>query len=329
MAPIPVTAFWSLDRNQLMQQLQCGENGLSTLAAEERLQTYGPNTLKQTTHASSFILFLSQFKSPITLLLIGAAILSMALGDTADAIIILAIILISSMLGFWQERGATNAVAELLKLVQIRCRLLRNGTEGDWPSNQVVPGDIVLLSAGDVIPGDSLLIESNELFVDEAAFTGETFPVEKRTGIAPSDAPLSGRFNTLFMGSHVISGHARALIVHTGRETEFGRISERLRIRQPETEFEHGIRRFGYMLMEITLLLTFLIFAINVGLHKPFLELIPFLDGPGRRPHTAVAAGHHHDQPCSRGPRDGAKKSYRQKACFYREFWEHGHPLLR
>ena len=276
MAQIPVTAFWSLDRNQLMQQLQCDDNGLSTTAAEERLQTYGPNSLKQTAHASSFILFLSQFKSPITLLLIAAAILSIALGDTADALIILVIILISSLLGFWQERGATNAVAELLKLVQIRCRLLRNGAEGEWPSNEVVPGDIVLVSAGDVIPGDSLLLESNELFVDEAAFTGETFPVEKRTGTAPPDATLSARFNTLFMGSHVVSGRARALVVHTGRDTEFGRISERLRVRQPETEFEHGIRKFGYMLMEITLLLTFVIFAINVGLHKPFLDSFLF-----------------------------------------------------
>ena len=269
-------AFWNLDRKEVLRQLSCSESGLTTAIAEDRLETYGPNTLRQRSRSSAFLLFLSQFKSPVTLLLIAAAILSMALGDVTDAAIILVIILISSILGFWQEKGATRAVEELLRMVQIRCRLLRNGTEGEWPADKVVPGDIVLLSAGDVIPGDSLLLETNELFVDEAAFTGESFPVEKTVGVVAPDAPLSGRFNTLFMGSHVISGRARALVVHTGRHTEFGRISERLRLRQPETEFEHGIRRFGYMLMEITLLLTLVIFAINVLLHKPVLDSFLF-----------------------------------------------------
>jgi P-type Mg2+ transporter len=221
-------------------------------------------------------LFLSQFKSPITILLIAAALLSMGLGDLTDAVIILVIILISSFLGFWQEKGAANAVEELLKLVQIRCRLVRDEVEKEWPMQTVVPGDIVIISAGDVIPGDSLLLDSRELFIDEAAFTGETFPVEKNVGIVAADTPLSGRTNTLLMGSHVISGRARALVVRTGKHTEFGKISDRLRLRSPETDFEKGIRRFGYMLMEITLLLVLVIFAINVLLHKPVLDSFLF-----------------------------------------------------
>ncbi|HTR30935.1 MAG TPA: magnesium-translocating P-type ATPase [Puia sp.] len=269
-------AFWTFDTKEALRQLSGDPNGLSTAMAEERLQEYGSNTLRPRARATGIGVFLSQFKSPITLLLIASAILSMALGDTTDALIILVIILISSLLGFWQEKGATRAVEELLKLVQIRCRLVRDGTVGDWPAGQVVPGDIVVLSAGDVIPGDGLLMESNELFVDEAAFTGETFPVEKHTGIVPADTPLSGRFNTLYMGSHVVSGRGRALVVRTGRRTEFGRISDRLRLRQPETEFEHGIRRFGYLLMEITLILTLVIFATNVLLHKPVLDSFLF-----------------------------------------------------
>lgn len=268
--------FWSLDSQEVLRLLSCSEAGLSVETAEERLKRFGANTLKGTSHSSAVLLFLSQFKSPITLLLIVAAFLSMGLGDLTDAGIILIIILISSCLGFWQEKGAAHAVEELLKMVQIRCRLVRGGTEKECPVETVVPGDVVVLSAGDVIPGDSLLLESRELFIDEAAFTGETFPVEKNAGVVAADTPLSGRSNTLFMGSHVISGKARALVVRTGKHTEFGMISDRLRLRSPETDFEKGIRRFGYMLMEITLLLVIVIFAINVLLHKPVLDSFLF-----------------------------------------------------
>jgi Mg2+-importing ATPase len=272
----PLDHFWALDSKEALRILSCTDKGLSGEAASERLKAYGPNTLKGASHVSAALLFLSQFKSPITLLLIGAALLSMGLGDLTDATIILFIILISSCLGFWQEKGAAHAVEELLKMVQIRCRLLRGGEEKEWPVEAVVPGDVVVLSAGDLIPGDSLLLESRELFIDEAAFTGETFPVEKNAGIVAADEPLSGRSNVLFMGSHVISGKAKALVVRTGKRTEFGKISDRLRLKTPETDFERGIRHFGYMLMEITLVLVLIIFAINVLLHKPVLDSFLF-----------------------------------------------------
>ena len=268
--------YWNLNPETAFKLLSSSGKGLSATDADSRLQQYGSNTLKAKSNSSGFILFLSQFKSPITLLLIAAAILSMALGDLTDAVIIIVIILISSFLGFWQERGAANAVEELLKMVQIRCRILRDGTENEWPIEKVVPGDIVVLSAGDVIPGDSLILESKELFIDEAAFTGESYPVEKNGGVVPVDTPLSKRSNSLFMGSHVISGRARALVIRTGKLTEFGKISDRLRIRPSETDFEKGIRRFGFMLMEITLVLVILIFAINVILHKPALDSFLF-----------------------------------------------------
>jgi Mg2+-importing ATPase len=222
------------------------------------------------------MLFVFQFKSPITLLLVGAAGLSFALQDPTDAIIILTIVMVSSVLGWWQEKGATHAVDRLMKLVQIKCRVLRDAQEKDIPLEQIVPGDIVLLTAGDVIPGDSLILESKELFVDEAAFTGETYPVEKNIGVMPAGTPLSQRSNSLFMGSHVISGRAKALVIFTARQTVFGKISERLRLKAPATDFERGIRRFGYMLMEITLVLVVIIFATNVLLHKPILDSFLF-----------------------------------------------------
>jgi len=268
--------FWHLSIDDVLTKLSCRINGLTDKEANERLKQYGLNTIKSKKRVSTLVLFLSQFKSPITLLLIVAALLSAGLGDVTDTIIILVIVLISSLLSFWQEKGAAHAVDELLKLVQLNCMVLRGGVKKEMPMEQVVPGDIIYLTAGDIIPGDSLIIESHEIFVDEAAFTGETYPVEKHNCILPPDIQLSKRSNSLFMGSHVISGKATALVIKTGRQTEFGKISADLQHKAPETDFERGIRRFGYMLMEITLLLVIIIFAINVYLHKPVLDSFLF-----------------------------------------------------
>ncbi len=268
--------FWNLNKEDALKVLSSADKGLTEQEAASRLKQYGPNSFKNQSHASSLILFLLQFKSPITLLLIGAALLSAGLGDFSDAIIILIIILVSSLLGFWQEKGAANAVNELLKMVQIKCCIRRAGNENELPVEQAVPGDIIVLNAGDLIPADCLLLDAKELFIDEAAFTGETFPVEKFTGIIPAEATLDKRSNALFMGSHVISGKATAIVFKTGKQTEFGKISARLGSKLPETEFEKGIRRFGYMLMEITLILVLIIFAINILLHKPALDSFLF-----------------------------------------------------
>ncbi|MCR8560802.1 magnesium-translocating P-type ATPase [Mucilaginibacter sp. BJC16-A38] len=270
------TSFWQFSKEQALLHLSASEDGLSNKDAAKRIKEYGPNKIRTNANNSAILLFLSQFKSPVTILLIAAALLSAGLGDVADTAIILTIVLISSMLGFWQERGAANAVAELLKMVSLHCSILRDGKAQELPLDAVVPGDIVLLSAGDVIPADSLILESHELFVDEAAFTGETYPVEKDAGVLPADTPLAKRTNALFMGSHVISGKASVLVVKTGLESQFGKISAGLQTKAPETDFERGIRKFGYMLMEITLVLVLVIFAINVFLHKPVLDSFLF-----------------------------------------------------
>jgi len=272
----PLENFWNLTKEDIFKNLSASDKGLSTDEAGKRIKQFGANTFKSSLRSSAIILFLLQFKSPITLLLIGAALLSMGLGDFSDAAIILFIIFFSSLLGFWQEKGATNAVDELLKMVQIKCRIVRDEKETELPVENVVPGDIIVLSAGDVIPADSLLLDSKELFIDEAAFTGETYPVEKVAGTVAADAPLAKRSNSLFMGSHVISGKASAIVIKTGKQTEFGKISDRLKTKIPETDFEKGIRQFGYMLMEITLVLVIIIFAINVLLHKPALDSFLF-----------------------------------------------------
>jgi Mg2+-importing ATPase len=268
--------FWSLPAPKVLEQLETTPQGLSEDEAEARLGVYGANLLKPKRHTGTLTLLLSQFKSPIILILLFATGLSFYLRDHADALIILSIVLVSGLLGFWQERGAVNAVAKLLAMVQIKAAVRRNGEVREIPVEEIVPGDVVLLKAGDVIPGDCLILESKDLFVDEAALTGETFPVEKEAGVLAPDLPLSRRTNTLFMGTHVVSGTATVLVVLTGRGTEFGQVSAQLALKSPETEFERGVGRFGYFLMEVTLMLVISVFAINVYLHRPVLESFLF-----------------------------------------------------
>jgi len=270
------SAFWSYFSEELLDELNSSIQGLTDKEALERLYRYGSSLLKPKRKAHWLALLTSQFKSPVILILIFAAGLSAFLRDVTDALIILGIVLVSGLLGFWQEKGAANAVEKLLAIVQIKSSILRDGKQAEVPVENVVPGDVVVLNAGDNIPGDCLILESKDLFVNEAVLTGETYPVEKSAGILPPETPLNERTNTLFMGTHVVSGTAKAVVVLTGTNTEFGKVSERLRLKPSETEFERGIRRFGYLLMEITLTLVIAIFAINVFLARPVLDSFLF-----------------------------------------------------
>jgi len=272
----PSSSFWSIPSTALLEQLETTSQGLSQDEAGRRLALYGANLLRPKKRTDSLTLLLSQYKSPIILILLFACGLSFALRNHTDALIILAILLASGLLGFWQERGATNAVTKLLAIVQIKGTVKRQGEPEEVPLEEIVPGDLIILNAGDIIPGDALILESKDLFVDEATLTGETFPVEKTAGVLPLETPLSHRTNVLFMGTHVVSGTATALVVLTGSETEFGKVSGQLKLRAPETEFERGVKQFGYFLMEVTLLLVIAIFAINVYLARPVLEAFLF-----------------------------------------------------
>ena len=260
----------------MLQQLGATGEGLAGEEARRRLARYGSNLLKPQARSNALTLLLGQFKSPIVLLLLFATGLSFFLHDPVNAFIILAIVLASGLLGFWQEHSATRAVEKLLAMVQVKATALRDGKPEDIPVEEIVPGDIVILNAGDLVPGDCLVDESKDLFVDEATLTGETYPAEKSVGVLAAETPLARRTNALWMGTHVVGGSAKALVVVTGKQTEFGKVSERLKLRPEETEFERGIRRFGYFLMEVTLVLVLVIFAINLYLHRPVLESVLF-----------------------------------------------------
>jgi Mg2+-importing ATPase len=275
-APPTAQEFWSVPVPDLLEQLQSTPRGLS--GSEVRLRSKGDRSrsVHLHSHFGALRLLLAQFRSPIILILLFAAGLSFFLGEQVDALLILVIVFVSGLLGFWQERGAADAIQKLLALVQVKATVLRDGQSVLLPIEEIVAGDIVLLAAGAQIPGDGVLLESRDLYVDEAALTGESYPVEKAAGVLPVSTPLNRRGNVLFMGTHVVSGTATMVVVRTGEATELGQVSAHLQQRPPETEFERGVRRFGYLLLEATLLLVLGIFAVNVYLHRPVLDSFLF-----------------------------------------------------
>ncbi len=268
--------YWHLDPQHLARKLASGAEGLSSQEAIRRLAQVGLNSLQIRHRATAAGLFLNQFKSPIILILLLATALSAALGDWPDAAIILTIIFGSALLSFFQEYGASNAVEKLKAKVSLKANAMRDGQPSTILAERVVPGDVILLSAGSLIPADGVLLEARDFFVNQSALTGETYPAEKHTNPSAAEAALADRSNVVFMGTSVRSGAGRALIVQTGTATAYGQIAGRLALRPPETEFERGIRRLGYLLSQIMFLLVFAIFAANVFFHKPVLDSLLF-----------------------------------------------------
>ncbi len=273
MTPNP---FWSKSVTEIARDLNASVDGWRASEAQAILQRVGPNRIESKKRVTPLGLFLNQFKSPIVLILIFATIISAFLQDWVDAVIILLIVTGSALLSFFQEYSANNAAEKLKEQVSFKTRVVRDGQSVLVPTDEIVPGDVVLLSAGSLIPADGVVIEANDFFVNQAVLTGETYPVEKRPGVTPENASLAERTNVVFMGTNVRSGSAKVLIVQTGLQTAFGQIADRLTLRPPETEFERGIKRLGYLLTEVMFVLVIGIFFFNVLFNKPPLDSLLF-----------------------------------------------------
>jgi P-type Mg2+ transporter len=269
-------SFWQLSEKDIFHLLNTHPQGLTRHQAARRLKEARKNSLSQKRKLHPLLLLLSQFNNPLIYILIAVVILSLFFQNRMDAVIILIIIFGSGILSFIQEKKAASAVNELLAIVKSKIEVLRDGKKIEIDSSDVVHGDIIYLSAGDMIPGDCYLLEAKDFHVDESTLTGETFPIEKKVGLASEAARLSDRRNSLFMGTHVVSGSAIAVVVLVGKETEFGKIAEHLRFKPPETSFERGVRHFGYFLLEVTLMLVILIFALNMYFGRAWIESLLF-----------------------------------------------------
>lgn len=269
-------AFWSLSKEQALATTHSTAAGLSADDAVTRLREDGPNAIGETGYLSGLRLFARQFKSPLALILIFGAAVSMLLQEWLDASIILLIVGGSGLLSFFQEYRASNAVAALRDRLTLRARVLRDGKETEMPVRDIVRGDIVLLSAGNLVPADGLLIAAQDCLVTQAALTGESLPAEKSPGVLAAAAPVADRTNALFMGSSLRSGTAKMLVIQTGARTAFGEIAERVSVADEETEFERGVRKFGIMLVRVMIVIVLAVLTINQLMGRPAVESLLF-----------------------------------------------------
>jgi Mg2+-importing ATPase len=267
---------WGATPEALFAALGSGPGGLTADAVRRARERDGRNLLAQKGRHTDLALLWGQIANPMLLLLLGAAALSFAVGSRTDAWIILGIVFISVVIGFWQERAAAHAVEALLARVAVNAVALRDGVEIQIPVADLVPGDIVRLRAGNLIPADLILLDANALHVDEAALTGESMPTEKRAGPVPAGTPLAGRLGSVWFGTHVVSGTATALVVRTGLKTAFGAIANTLNSKPPASDFERGISAFGGLLVRTTTLLVVGIFATNLYFERNVLESFLF-----------------------------------------------------
>ena len=265
--PSPMT------RGRTLEALGVTVAGLSSAEAALKLRSAGANVLKAQTGSHPLAIMLSQFRSPLVLILLAAAALSYALGEADEAIIISLIVLGSSGLGFYQEFRASSTVAALQQRLAIRVNALRDGTPAMVPASEIVPGDIILLAGGSLVPADALLLEANDLHVDEAALTGESFPAIRVA--AAIDSPTTPD-NDIHMGTSIRSGTATAVVVRTGAATEYAAIAGSVGRLPPETSFAKGIRSFSLLMTQVMLVIVTLVFTVNIILGRPILDSLLF-----------------------------------------------------
>ena len=268
--------YWATPTALLLARLDTDRSGLTQAEAARRLVTSGENRLVETETGGPLRVFVRQYESPLVLILICAALVSLAIREWAEAGIILAIILCSTVMGFAQEYRASRAVQQLRGRLALRVTALRGGTPESIDMRHVVPGDIVLLSAGNMVPADGVVIEARDFLVSQSALTGESFPVEKRVDPSQASANIADRTNAVFLGTSVRSGTARMLVLVTGPDTAYGAIAARLARAEPETAFQQGVRAFGYLLTRVMMLIVTFVFTANLLLARPILESLLF-----------------------------------------------------
>jgi P-type Mg2+ transporter len=260
----------------MLSRLGTSLAGLSDDEAAQRLGRAGPNVLSGARRFVVLRLLWAQLGNPLVLILLFAAVVSSVAQAWADSVVVLAIVVISSVIGFWREFSADRAVEQLRARTVLQSRVRRGGVERLVPSSALVTGDVVLLNAGSLVPADAVVIEARDFFVSEATLTGETYPREKTTHPVAADAPLATRDNVVFLGTNVRSGIATAVVIATGVRTELGHVAGALSARAPETEFDAGLRHFGNLLTWVMLMMTLLVLSLNLLLHRPPIESLLF-----------------------------------------------------
>ena len=268
--------FWQQNLTVLLEYYKATSAGLTSSEAAESLKRYGPNQFHPQRKKAVLLQFLSKFSNPLVIILLVASALSALTGDVTSFIIISLIVLMSVTLDFIQEYRAGKEAEKLRQSVTVHVQALRDGKSQEIPLPSLVPGDIVVLAAGDLVPGDGRIVEAKDFFVNQALLTGEPYPIEKKPGELPDEAEILSATNTVLSGTSVISGTAKILICKTGADTVLGDIADSLMTKAPLNAFEQGTRSFGMLIMRFTVLLVLFVLLVNAFFHRPWLESFIF-----------------------------------------------------
>jgi Ca2+-transporting ATPase len=265
----------TLNLEQIFQQLKTSKSGLSFDEAKERLKKYGPNKLPEPKQLSRLTIFLSQFKDPLIIILLAASVACLFFKDRTDFLVIIIAVFLNTLIGYFQEEKAEKAIYQLRKMVEHKAKVIRNNEEHLIPSFELVPGDIILLEAGDIVLADARIIESYNLQTIEAVLTGESKPSNKKIEALPVETPLADQENMVFAGTTVSRGKGRAVVVKTGLKTELGKIASLIKETKKEsTPLQKKMGQLAKIIGLIVVSLAFLLFLIGLFTGREFLEIL-------------------------------------------------------
>ncbi|WP_328760253.1 cation-translocating P-type ATPase [Geomonas azotofigens] len=277
--PAPPQVPWhSLEPSEVYARLESGAGGLDPTEAARRLAVFGANELTATKPLSPWPVFFRQFKNVLIVILFVAALLSAVLGHAVEALAIAVIVLFAALLGFWQEYRAERALEALRRMAAPDAAVVRGGSEVTVPARDLVPGDLLLLRAGDRVAADVRLTESFNLQLDEASLTGESLPVDKQVAVLPGEAtPLAERHNMAYAGTVVSYGRGAGVVVATAMRTEFGGIARMISdIQSGRTPLQESLDRVGNLLARAALVVVAVIFAAGLLRGEPLVEMLLF-----------------------------------------------------
>jgi Mg2+-importing ATPase len=277
MAEPAADPWWCTPLAELAAALGGGTDGLDAREARARLERFGPNRFLTTPRRPLWLRYLARFRNPLVLVLLAASAVNAFTGELAGSLIVAVLVVASVTIDFVQETRADRVAERLRASVAVRARVRRDGRDLDLPVTEIVPGDVVALAAGDLVPADGRLIEARDFFVQQASLTGEPYPIEKHANdLARAALGLEQAVNAVFMGSAVISGSARLLVCRTGERTAIGQIAGGMRDPAPPDAFQIGTRRFGLLIMRLTLLLVLFVLAVTLATGKPWAQALLF-----------------------------------------------------
>lgn len=271
-------SFWNIPLNQLFNKINAvSDKGLLSQEVFQRQARFGLNTATDVSRAPLWWQFLLRFRNPLVILLLAASAISAIMGDIPSFVTITIIVVLSVSLDFFQEVRSEKNVDALRHSVGLRSSVIRNGISLTVPIEQLVPGDIVELSAGTLIPADGRLIVCKDIYVNQALLTGESYPVEKNsTDLLKPTQDILEASNSVFMGTSVISGNGKMMVINTGKSTRLGSLAASLSQRHPPTTFEQGVEQFGVLILRITIMMVLFVVLVNIVFHRPMLESFLF-----------------------------------------------------